>query len=326
MLSFREGLSAAGDFDGVYEYILSNPEKVILIFDGLDELQVDCDNCWNEAEDTRNGYNQCMSIFSVFKNLVYGKFLPRATILITSRPTAEHIYDKLPFEINVEILGFTKPEIKDYVEKFCANDNAMSTIIWNLIQESAELLSLCYIPVSCFIICLTMKKCIDVKFNVPRTMTELYRRAIRIILWEHNPAYKTKPKRKDYFKAKLPEDLKCTLDKLKTLAKTGIEKRELIFEIEPENELHAMMNCGLFNSLPDDESHYYCFLHLTIQEFLAALESMDRISSPEDVESFLSTHIADANWHLVIQFFAGLLADKFRNDKSSMEIMCKRYV
>ena len=118
MLSFREGLPAAGDFDGVYEYILSNPEKVILIFDGLDELQVDCDNCWREAEDTPNDYNLCMSIFSVFKKLVYGKFLPRATILITSRPTAEHIYDKLPFEIHFEILGFTKPEIQNYVIHF----------------------------------------------------------------------------------------------------------------------------------------------------------------------------------------------------------------
>ena len=57
MLSFGEGLSAAADFDGVYEYILSNPEKVILIFDGLDELQVDCDNCYREAEDTPNDYN-----------------------------------------------------------------------------------------------------------------------------------------------------------------------------------------------------------------------------------------------------------------------------
>ena len=119
MLSFREGLPAAIDFDGVYEYILSNPEKVILIFDGLDELQVDCDNCWSEAEDTPNDYNRCMStcIFSVFKKLVYGKCLPGATILITSRPTAEHIYDKLPFEIHFEILGFTKPEIQNYVKK-----------------------------------------------------------------------------------------------------------------------------------------------------------------------------------------------------------------
>ena len=64
-----------------------------------------------------------MSIFSVFKKLVYGKFLTGATVLITSRPTAEHIYDKLPFEINFEILGFTKPEIQEYVKKYCADDS-----------------------------------------------------------------------------------------------------------------------------------------------------------------------------------------------------------
>ena len=328
MLRFGQGLSAAGDFDGDYEYILSNPEKVILIFDGLDELQVDCDNCWREAEDTPNDYNQCMSIFSVFQKLVSGTFLPDATILITSRPTAEHIYDKLPFEINFEILGFTKPEIQEYVKKFCADDNDMSKRMWDLIQESAELLSLCYIPVSCYIICLTLKKCIqheDNEFNVPRTMTELYKRAIRIILWDHNPEYKTKPRKIDYLKTKLPEDLQHILNKLKTLAKTGMQKRELIFQIETGDEFHAMRNCGLFNSLSKDESHYCCFLHLTIQEFLAASELVDKISGPEDVESFLSTHIEDANWHLVIQFFAGLLADKFRKDESFMA-MCERYV
>ena len=325
MLRFGQGLSAAGDFDGDYEYILSNPEKVILIFDGLDELQVDCDNCWREAEDTPNDYNQCMSIFSVFQKLVSGTFLPDATILITSRPTAEHIYDKLPFEINFEILGFTKPEIQEYVKKFCADDNDTSKRMWDLIQESAELLSLCYIPVSCSIICLTLKKCIDSEFSVPRTITELYKRAIRIILWDHNPEYKTKPRKIDYLKTKLPEDLQHILNKLKTLAKTGMQKRELIFQIETGDEFHAMRNCGLFNSLSKDESHYCCFLHLTIQEFLAASELVDKISGPEDVESFLSTHIEDANWHLVIQFFAGLLADKFRKDESFMA-MCERYV
>ena len=330
MLSFGEGLPAGGDFDDLYDsYILSNPEKVILIFDGLDELKIDCDNCWRDEEDTPDDHNRCMSIFSVFKKLVCGKFLHGATVLITSRPTAEHIYLELPFDINFEILGFTKPEIQDYVKKFCPNDNDMSTRMWNLIQGSAELLSLCYIPVTCFIICLTLKKCIEdegSELGIPRTMTEIYKRATRIILWNHNPAYKNKRKAKDYLRTNLPEDLKWTLDKLKTLAKAGMEKRELIFRIETGDGIHAIRNCGLFNSLPNDESHYCCFLHLTIQEFLTALELVDKMSSPEDVKSFLSTHTADPNWHLVIQFFAGLLADKFRNDKSSMEIMCKRYV
>ena len=103
MLSFGEGLPAGGDFDYLYEYILSNSEKVIVIFDGLDELKVDCDNCWRDEEDTPDDHNRCMSIFSVSKKLVCGKFLHGATVLITSRPTAEHIYLELPFDINFEI-------------------------------------------------------------------------------------------------------------------------------------------------------------------------------------------------------------------------------
>ena len=330
MFRHGEGLPAARDFDDLYENILSYQERLILIFDGLDELKVDCDNCWGDEEDTPDDDNLRMPIFSVFKKLVCGNFLPRATVLITSRPTAEHIYQDLPFEINFEILAFTKPEIEDYVKKFCQPDNDMSTRIWNVIQGSVELLSLCYIPVSCCIICLTLKKCIedeDNELGLPRTMTELYKRATKIILWDHNPAYKNKRKQKDYLKTDLPEDLQSTLNELKTRALTGIEKRELIFPIGTKDKLYAIRNCGLFNSLPGDELHYCSFLHLTIQEFLAAWKLVDEFSCFEDVKSFLSTHIADANWHLVIQFFAGLLADKFRADKSSMEIMCyKRYV
>ena len=71
-----------------------------------------------------------------------------------------------------------------------------------------------------------------------------------------------------------------------------------------------MSNCGLFNKIEDKEQNIYCFLHLTIQEFLAALHVVDDM---DNVESFLSEHIENPKWHLVILFVAGLIGDKFRD-------------
>ena len=72
---------------------------------------------------------------------------------------------------------------------------------------------------------------------------------------------------------------------------------------------------GLFHRLPDSFSGLteggaqYCFMHLTIQEFLAAKHLVDTYSS-EDLQKFVSDHIQDGAWKVVMQFVAGLLAEK----------------
>ena len=142
----------------------------------------------------------------IFKQLVKGTLLPGVTVLTTSRPTVEQTYKGLIFDRKVEILGFHEEQIKDYVERFCREDKQKSSEIGHLIKESPELLSLCYIPVNSYIVCLTLKECIGVdekeqvacQSNVPRTITELYKRAIWILLFRHNLKYKDEPIPKDY--------------------------------------------------------------------------------------------------------------------------------
>jgi hypothetical protein len=89
-----------------------------------------------------------MPAFSIFKMLVDGRLLPGVIVLTTSRPMAQQIFQKLNFDRTVEILGFFEEQIKNYVSKFCENNNDTAELIWNQLQESAELLSLCYIPVN----------------------------------------------------------------------------------------------------------------------------------------------------------------------------------
>ena len=334
MIRIGTSLPAGGDLEILYKYILNNPKKIIIIFDGLDELKTDSD-CLTNAERATNDYKESKPIFTIFYKLIHGNFLAGATVITTSRPTVDYVYGELQFDRQVEILGFSKVEIHNYVMKFCKVDTVLSDSIWNLIQYSAELLSLCYIPISCFIVCFTLKTCIEqetcvssVNKVLPRTLTKLYQKAMRAILWNHHPACKGQPIRPEYLNSNefLPAEVLCTLDELKRLAKNGMEKGELIFELKTKQTLE-MENCGLLNRLPNDAQ--YCFTHLTIQEFLAAWHVVDETNDPQGVEHFLKSHINDSSWHLIIQFFAGLLRDKIEeiiNFKYTFEEMYKRYV
>ncbi len=155
MLGHGEGLSA-DSFQIVYESVLLNPTKTVLIFDGLDELDVDNELLCTNTE-TVSSLNEKMPVFSIFKLLVYNKLLPGVTVLTTSRPTAQPVLQSLEFIRTVEILGFFEEQIKEYVFKFCENNNDIAELIWSQIKDSAELLSLCYIPVNSYIVCLTLK-------------------------------------------------------------------------------------------------------------------------------------------------------------------------
>ena len=312
---------SADDFAGIYEYICLQPSKVVLIFDGLDELKVDDQTL--TTKECVNDDNEETHIYHIWKQLVKGELLPGATVLTTSRPTAERLYkptnnDPIEYYQEVEIFGFHEEEVKNYVKKFCSDDEQKSTEIWNLIEDSPELLSLCYIPVSSYIVCLTLGESIKMERqevegqrNVPRTITELYKRAINILLFRHHLKYKNKEKPKNYITAKLPKELQDDLNKLKAIARKGMIKEKLTFyddEVDP-----GISDCGLFNKLEDKEQNIFCFLHLTIQEFLAALHVFDDM---DNVESFLSEHIENPKWHLVILFVAGLIGDKFKEIES----------
>ncbi|XP_028397190.1 NACHT, LRR and PYD domains-containing protein 4C-like isoform X2 [Dendronephthya gigantea] len=304
----------------IYEYIYRNPSNAILVFDGLDELKVD-KRCLTD-EKIINSPDKVCHIFRILKQLVEGKLLPGATVLITSRPTAEDIYQYLKFDREIEILGFNEEQIEKYVKMFC-HDDIRSSEMWQVIKSSPELLSFCYIPVNSYIVCLTLYESLDFGQHekdksyskIPKTMTEMYKRAIRILLFKHNSKYVNKPVPKDYLTAKLPEQLQNNLDKLKEIAKQGMEDNQLVFQFDGTDEfIDDLADCGVFNQLEDENQYIFSFLHLTIQEFLTALYVVDDI---RNVESFLSKHIDEPRWHLVIQFVSGLLGDRMRELRSA---------
>ena len=304
-LQFGTGLSDE-KFESIYEEITKKPQKAILIFDGLDEFHGNPINCLDQSRMIPNDPNACMSAMNLFVKLVLGDLLKGATVLVTSRPTADDFYSRLDFDRNVEILGFTYDKIEEYVSRFCEDHNKtdLELSILKHIKSSSELLNLCYIPVNCFIICDTLSRCLSERNNdtnaIPTTLTELYQKALCYYEKYDN----------DRDTDGNPMTTKEALKKLQLLAFRGMDDGKLIFDQESVDE--KMKKSYLLNSLSNPIcpiETQFCFIHLTIQEFLAARHVTETLAPPE-IKKFISDHVGSGRWHLVLQFIAGLLGKK----------------
>ena len=291
-------------FEKIYEEITTYPGKAILIFDGLDEFNSDSD-CLNDLPPP-NDPDIPMSPISLFSKLIYGHFLPEATVVVTSRPTANKFYSKFNFDRTVEIIGFTQDRIEEYVTKFCHSHDRddLKHKIWNHIKSSSDLLNSCYIPVNCWIVVTILFERVQADptneiESLPTTLTDLYQAAVTHLDENH-------------FRKIGGQSSEEAIKKLQTLAFKGIETMQLIFDSKSFDE--QMKQSGLLNSLSNPHSQaqtQFCFIHLTIQEFLAARHVI-QIFGPEEIKEFFFSHIKSSKWHLVLQFIAGLLGKEIK--------------
>jgi len=296
--------------------MLDNPERVLLVFDGLDEFKHHEDCSKEEQAQGCNSATEAMPFSALYVKLVKGNQLPGATVLTTCRPNVVQSLERLKFDRRVEIMGFTPEKVEEYVHKFCTYNAVTVRRIWEHISSNLELLSLCYIPVNSFIVCSFLEKLITLEDQdsgdtaLPTTTTEVYEGALRLFIFKHHPEFKGKLLTKEYLmgNATFSDSIEETLTQVGSLAKTGIEERRLVFD---STEVHGMENCGLLNRMPDSEitwlqfRSHFCFIHLTFQELLAAREITKM--NPNDLSHFLALNVSDPKWHMVIQFVAGLL-------------------
>ena len=309
-LHYGTGLINEEKFESIYEEVLREPQKAIFIFDGLDEFNGDLKNCLEQSLLLPNDPNTGIPAINLFAKICTGSMLKGATVLVTSRPTTESFYSKLNFDRSVEIIGFTPDKIEEYVTKFCENTNRndLAPKIRSHITNSSDLLHLCYIPVNSFIVCVTLSKCLSDPRNdsraLPTTLTELYSTAV------------------DHFVTDRSRNLEETsskriLQKLEELSYCGMKNGQLVF-----NKQHfdaEMRKSGLVNSLSNPIfpiQTQFCFIHLTIQEFLAA-SHITKTLEPNAIKNFILTNFKNSKWHLVLQFIAGLLGEKIKMSASN---------
>ena len=320
-LSFRELLERSETVqnldDELWDYIIKNPSKVLLIFDGLDEFSARSDIAKDDSG-YKNNVEEKMPLHCLYHKIALGKLLDGATVITTTRPTAVKCIRPLNVDRTVEILGFTSQEVEDYVGKFTEGDNEADAkqTIWQHISTNINLFSLCYIPVNCFIICSCLSLHRICGSRLPTKLTEIYSIAVKLFFFRHNEEYRFSPHDSDrhIFEEfqELPSPVQDVFKRLGEIAFNGIKEGRLIFG---SKEVNGIEDCGLFHRLPDragatplkPSEAQFCFTHLTIQEFLASKHVIDTMRNEQELRRFVADHINKGAWQLVLQFVAGLL-------------------
>ena len=304
--------------EDAWNYICNNPDRVLIIFDGFDEYSRRTKINKDDVH-YRNNEEDRMPVHFLLKKIVSRKILTGATVLTTTRPNAVSCFGSLYFHKTVEILGFSTEQVEDYVQKFSNQGNKAETMKQHITSNS-NLLAFCYIPVNCYIICSCLLQLLGNTTgftNLPTRLTEIYSVAIKMFYfcYDDNQYRHDKAEGQPFILKKFKElssDVQDVFARLGKIAFDGIKEGRLIFE---SHEVENLASNGLFHRLPDSFNGLtqggaqYCFMHLTIQEFLAAKYLVDTMS-PRKLRKFISKHIQDGAWKVVMQFVAGLLPEK----------------
>ena len=234
---------------------------VLLLFEGYDEL----------PEELRTES-------SVFLDVITGEKLPEATVLITSRPWASEFLQrecKRHISQHIEILGFTKDNIQSYLESTIPDDPSLLADLKKYISCYPHIGSLMYIPLNSSIVVEVYRNSRKEETLVPKTMTELYSSLFRSLLLRHlldHPVHGKKRRWRVRSFNDLPQDVYQQLCELGKIAYEGIlHDQQVIFSDLPEDfETLGLMQCAPELYADEGAAVSYNFLHLTVQEYLAA--------------------------------------------------------
>ena len=310
--------------DEVWGYIIKNPDKLLILFDGFNEFS-DTESLRANQPVSTSG-EQPMPLSALFYNIVEGNLLPGATVLATTESTALSDLTGFYFQRTFEIVGFASEQVEEYVGNFTKTAAKKDTggKIWQHISTNMNILTLCYVPVNLFIVCSCLLEVLNFEnlsagVGLPIKLTHIYQMVTKLFFFRHNKKYRDKPLHRENIESEDPPEFKP----LAKIAFDGIRKRKLIFT---SNEVSKdVVESALFHRLPDRRTAplrheaQFCFIHLTIQEFLAAKHVVDTMKEAE-FRTFVADHINKGEWQMVLQFVAGLLGD---GDKPSINLFAE---
>ncbi|XP_050958177.1 protein NLRC3-like, partial [Labeo rohita] len=351
-------------------------QKVLFILDGLDEcrfpLNFNGNDVWSDVSSPA-------SLDVLLTNLIKGNLLPSALIWITTRPAAA---SKIPpdcIDRLTEIRGFNDAQKEEYFRKRFTDENLAREII-DHVKQSKSLFIMCHIPVFCWISATVLQNILEAKRNnvvknnqaddaskklqesniedTPKTLTQMYTHFLRFQILQSRRKYD----------GEYTPDVSWDKDAILSLGKLAfhqLERNNVIFydtdlEACGIDVYKASVYSGMCTQIFKEETGIvlgtmYCFVHLSIQEFIAALyahlfldikkrsifvhESTEQENKSETMIDLLKTAVDKAlesdNGHLDLflrfllglslqsnqRLLQGLLTQQDGNDQSKKEIV-----
>ncbi|XP_056885189.1 NACHT, LRR and PYD domains-containing protein 12-like isoform X3 [Takifugu flavidus] len=260
--------------------------KLLFIFDGLDESRFSLG--FNKHQ-VISDVTQVSSVGVLLVNLIQGNLLPSALIWITSRPAAAYQIPPSCVDRITEVRGFTDSQKEEYFRRRFSDEDLSKRIISH-IKASRSLHIMCLIPVFCWITAIVLEDMMtrDQRGELPQTLTDLY---------SHFLMVQIKRKKQKYGGKQRPEELteadKELLLKLGRLAFEHLEKGNIMFYSEDLERCgldvsEVSVYSGVCTEIFKRESvifqkSVYCFVHLSVQEFLAAVYMFHRYTRKDTV-------------------------------------------
>ncbi|XP_034558855.1 NLR family CARD domain-containing protein 3-like [Notolabrus celidotus] len=249
--------------------------QVVFIFDGLDECRLPLDFSNNQI---LTDATESTSVDVLLTNLIRGNLLPSARLWITTRPAAANQIPPECVDMVTEVRGFTDPQKEEYFRKRFRDQEQASRIISH-IKTSRSLHIMCHIPVFCWITATVLEDVLKTREEeeLPRTLTQMYIHFLVVQSKLKNIKYDGGSETDPLWS---PESRKM-IQSLGKLAFDQLQKGNLIFYESDLTECgikikEASVYSGVFTQIFREERGLYqdqvfCFIHLSVQEFLAAL-------------------------------------------------------
>ena len=283
-----------------------NGDGLCFILDGLDEYN---------PEPQRNSF-----IFQLIKR----ELLPKAVVIVASRPAATAKLRKVATK-QVEVIGFLKEQISQYVEKYAFSEDVMSGNLLKYLNQHPNVHHMCYLPIHAAMVCYLFD---EMGSQLPRTETEMYKQFTNHTLLRTLTRYRDEI---DFLESPgelSKQDYKvflkiCELAFEKTLSSKQVMKksevRNFFGDISSGNESMGLITVDCMAKICGFDK-LYTFLHLTFQEFLAAYH----ISKLEEEKQLkiINDNCGRKHMSVVWKFYCGLV--DFDGQEQKLKIMSEK--
>ena len=271
-------------------------QGVLFIFDGFDELSEE------------------MHEKSPVHDIITGHLAPHSSFMVTTRPiAAESLYHRV--DRRVEISGFGEEEVEKFIREYFASNPSAGEKLLSTLSRRPHIMNLCFTPLLCLMVCYVT----SLDDDSPELLLSLHQLFECVIIHTINHNLKRLGKKKHTDSLQDVLRLFPSFNKLIQLAQEGIKKDTIIFsdlDFEVDSVFHGLFNCVKAQNRFGTISCTWHFLHLTLQEFMAALAVTKK--TPEEQVTFWRRHLtlrydkegdfvlADDRNRTMFLFFSGL--------------------